>query len=109
ATTPLTGEQPKPLARALLKAIARLETAEFDQIELGLPATGVGFPEDLQDRFLGARQIFLRDGWVSAETLRASVALVRGRASIPAKVAIPRAMERLLLTNPLREVLDSRQ
>ena len=97
----------KPLARALLRALARIQTATPDELRAGLPAATVGFPEDFSARVLGARQIFLRDGWVTPEMLKASIALVRSRGPIPAKVKLPRSMEQLLLTGPLGEVLES--
>jgi len=97
----------KPLARALLRALTRIQTATPDELRAGLPAATVGFPEDFSARFLGARQIFLRDGWVTPEMLKASIAFVRSRGPIPAKVKLPRRIEQLLLTGPLGEVLES--
>ena len=97
----------KPLARALLRALARIQTATPDELRAGLPAATVGFPEDFSTRVLGARQIFLRDGRVTPAMLKASIALVRSRGPIPAKVKLPRSMEQLLLTGPLGEVLES--
>ncbi len=96
-----------PLCRALLKAMARIQTATPDELRRGLPAATVGFPsEDFTARLLGAREIFLGDGRVTPEMLKASMALVRSRGPIPARVKVPSA-GRLLLTEPLREVLDS--
>jgi len=97
----------KPLARALLRALTRIQTATPDELRAGLPAATVGFPEDFSARFLGARQIFLRDGWVTPAMLKASIAFVRSRGPIPAKVKVPRGIEQLLLTGPLGEVLES--
>ncbi len=97
----------KPLVRALLRALTRIQTATPDELRAGLPAATVGFPEDFSARFLGARQIFLRDGWVTPEMLKASIAFVRSRGPIPAKVKVPRGIEQLLLTGPLGEVLES--
>ena len=97
----------KPLARALLRALTRIQTATPDELRAGLPAATVGFPEDFSARFLGARQIFLRDGWVTPAMLKASIAFVRSRGPIPAKVKVPRGIEQLLLTGPLAEVLAS--
>jgi ABC-type nitrate/sulfonate/bicarbonate transport system substrate-binding protein len=106
ADTRLRPEQLKPLARALLRAIRRLETATPEELQSRLPAAA-GFSEDFRARLLGARAIFLSDGWVSPAMLKASVALVRGRSTVPAKVSVPRNMDRLLLTGPLKEVLES--
>jgi ABC-type nitrate/sulfonate/bicarbonate transport system substrate-binding protein len=95
----------KPLARALLRAMARVEKASPEEIQARLPATAIGLPEDFRARLFGAREIFLRDGRVTAQMLSASVALVRSRSPIPAKVKMPRSMDSLLLTGPLEEVL----
>ncbi len=109
ADTRLGPAELKPLARALLRALARIQTATPDELRAGLPAATVGFPEDFSARLLGARQIFLRDGWVTPEMLKTSIAYVRSRGPIPAKVKMPRRTDQLLLTGPLREVLDSRR
>jgi NitT/TauT family transport system substrate-binding protein len=107
--TTLGPAQLRPLCRALLRALARLETATPEELRATLPADATGFPEGFAARLLGARGIYLRDGWVSPDMLRASVALVRNRSAIPAKVSVPRNIDRLLLTDSLKEVLASRR
>jgi ABC-type nitrate/sulfonate/bicarbonate transport system substrate-binding protein len=109
ADTALGPAELKPLARALLRAMARVEDASPEEIQARLPATAIGLPEEWRARLLGAREIFLRDGRVTAQMLSASVALVRSRSPIPAKVKIPRSMDNLLLTGPLEEVLGARR
>jgi NitT/TauT family transport system substrate-binding protein len=109
ADTTLGPTQLKSVARALLRAVTRLATATPDELRSRLPAPVIGFSDDFRARLLGAREIFLRDGWVSPEMLKASIALVRGRSPIPAKVKVPRSMDGLLLTDPLKEVLESRR
>ena len=109
ADTALGAAEIKPLVRALLRATARVENATPEEVQARFPAAAVGFPEDFRARLLGTREIFLRDGRVSAEMLEASVALVRGRSSIPAKVKLPRKMDGLLMTGPLEEVLGARR
>lgn len=109
ADTALGPADLKPLVRALLRATARVETATPLEVQASFPAAAVGFPEDFRARLLGAREIFLPDGRVTAEMIEAGVALVRGRSSIPAKVKLPRNMDRLLMTGPLEEVLGSRR
>jgi NitT/TauT family transport system substrate-binding protein len=106
ASTALGATALEPLARALLKAIDRLRTAGPDELATILPEAAVGFPEDFRARLLGARDIYLRDGWVSPEMLKASIALVQGRTVIPARVKMPRGVGPLLLTEPLRQVRD---
>lgn len=97
-----------PLARALLRALARLQTATAEEVQAALPAEARGFPEDFSPRLLGARGTYLRDGWVSPDMLGASVDLVRNRSAIPARVSLPRSIDRLLLTDALKEVLGAR-
>lgn len=109
ANTNLDSAQLKPLARALLKALEKIRTATPEELRGKLPAASVGFPEDFGDRLRGAREIYLSDGRVTPEVLQASVSLVRQRSPIPAKVKLPRSMDKLLLTGPLDEVLGSRQ
>jgi NitT/TauT family transport system substrate-binding protein len=105
--TTLGAAQLLPLCRALLRALARLETATPEDLRGALPAEATGFPENFAARLLGARGIYLRDGWVSPDMLRASIALVRNRTAIPAKVSVPRNIDRLLFTDPLKEILAS--
>jgi sulfonate transport system substrate-binding protein len=105
--TKLGSAELKPLARALLRALARIQSATPDDLRAKLPAASVGFPEDFSARVLGARQIFLQDGRVTPEMLRASIGLVRGRGAVPAKVKVPGTTAELLLTAPLEEVLGS--
>jgi NitT/TauT family transport system substrate-binding protein len=109
ADTTLGSAQLKPFARAMLKALERIRTAPAEELRAKLPAAAVGFPEDFAARLLGAREIYLPGGLVTPEMLQASVALVRDRSAIPAKVKVPRAMDKLLLTGPLEEVLSSRR
>ena len=109
ADTRLGPAELKPLARALLRALARIQTATPEELRATLTPAAAGFPSDFAARLLGAREIYLPDGWVSRDALKASVALVRNRSPIPAKVSVPRNVDRLLLTAPLREVLDSRR
>jgi len=109
ADTALGPAELKSLVRALLRAMARVEEASPEEIQARLPAPAIGFPEDFRARLLGAREIFLRDGRVTAQMLSASIALVRSRSPIPAKVKLPRSMDNLLLTGPLEEVLGTRR
>ena len=94
------------LCRALLKAMARIESATPDELRRTLPAATIGFPPaDFATRLLGAREIFLTDGRVTTDMLKASIALVRGRGPIPAKVKLPSA-SRLILAEPLEAALE---
>ena len=106
ADTKLDPAQLTALCRALLRALARLDSATPEELRAALPPDARGFPEDFATRLAGARETYLRDGWVSPEMLGASVALVKNRTAIPVKVSIP-GVDRLLLTNPLRAAIES--
>ena len=109
ADTTLGVPELTPLARALLRAAARIQAATPEELAAKLPRSVVGSPDDFAIRLRGAREIFLPDGWVSKDMLADSVALVRERSLIPAKVAIPRGMAQLLLTDPLKQALDGKR
>jgi ABC-type nitrate/sulfonate/bicarbonate transport system substrate-binding protein len=96
----------EPLSRALLRALERIRTAAPEELRTRLPAAVVGFPEDFSARLLGGRQIFIPDGWVTPEMLRASIAAMRARGPIPTKVDVPRNLDQLLLTDSLKQVLE---
>jgi ABC-type nitrate/sulfonate/bicarbonate transport system substrate-binding protein len=108
AETRLGGAELTPLCRALLRALARIQTATPDDLRARLPASTVGFPpEDFTIRLLGARTTFLHDGWVTGDMLKASIAVVRSRGPIPDKVKMPGNVNGLLFTEPLKEALAS--
>jgi NitT/TauT family transport system substrate-binding protein len=106
ADTKLGPAQLTPFCRALLRALARLDSATPEELRAALPPEARGFLEDFAARLAGARETYLRDGWVSPEMLSASVTLVRNRTAIPVKVSIPR-VDRMLLTDPLRAAIES--
>jgi taurine transport system substrate-binding protein len=98
-----------PLARALLKAIARFRSAAPDELAARLPAAAVGSSADFRLRVSGAHEIVLPDGWVTEEMMAESVRLAQERAKLPSQVSVPRNKARLLLLEPLREALGPRQ
>ncbi len=87
----------RAVASALQAAVARLIAAEPAALEASLPAAVIGSSADFALRLRGARDLFLPGGRVSVETLERSIALVRSRAPLPAKVKLPRRAEQLLL------------
>lgn len=95
------------LARALLQAVRRVETADPEDLLARLPQRAVGFKEDFLTRVAGAREIYLPGGWVRLETMEWSVALIRARAPLPKSVSLPRRPGNLLLLEPLKTLLDS--
>ena len=96
------------LARALLRAIKRVETAPAEELLERLPARAVGLKEDFIARLAGAREIYLPNGWVRLETMERSVAMVRARAPLPKAVNLPPLPADLLLLGPLKTLLDSK-
>ncbi len=106
--TGLTPSQLTAFARALLRAIRRVETADPEDLLARLPQRAVGLREDFRARLKGARDIYLPGGWVRLETLQQSVATIRARAPLPKAVALPRRRADLLLLDPLKQILDSK-
>jgi ABC-type nitrate/sulfonate/bicarbonate transport system substrate-binding protein len=108
ADTRLGPAELTPLCRALLRALSLLQTATPDDLRARLPAAVVGFPpEDFATRLLGARETFLGDGRVTPDMLKASIALIRSRGPLPASVKMPGNLGRLLVSEPLKEALES--
>ncbi|MBI2153743.1 MAG: ABC transporter substrate-binding protein [Candidatus Rokubacteria bacterium] len=94
------------LARALLRAARRVETAPSEELLTRLPTRVVGLKEDFVARLEGAREIYLPGGWVRYETLQLSVAQIRNRAPFPKGVTVPRRPADLLLLDPLKSLLE---
>lgn len=109
ADTRLGAAELEPLARALLKALTRLQSAAPGELEGRLSPSAVGAPADFALRARGAREIFLPDGWVTEDMLRESVRLVRERAALSNKVKVPGGMGKLLLLEPLGHVLGPKR
>ena len=87
----------RALRAALQAAVARAVSADPAALQAALPPAVIGAPGDFAGRLRGARDLFLPDGRVTAETLERSVELVRTRAPLPAKVKLPRRAGRLLV------------
>jgi ABC-type nitrate/sulfonate/bicarbonate transport system substrate-binding protein len=97
------GEQDQvALAKALLRAVARVSGAPAETLAAGLPASVIGQPGDFALRVAGARQIYLPRGRVTEDMLKASVRQARERVEMPAAVKLPWfRWSPLLLTRPL--------
>lgn len=95
------------LARALLRAVKRVETADAEELFARLPHRVVGFKEDFLARLAGAREIYVLSGWVRLETIERSVAMARARAPLPKGVSLPRRPADLLRLDPLKKLLGS--
>jgi len=90
------------LARALLRAVARISEAPAETLAAGLPASVIGQPGDFALRVAGARQSYLPRGRVTEDMLKASVVQARERTEMPAAVNLPWwRWSPLLLTRPL--------
>lgn len=90
------------LAKALLRAVARVSGAPAETLAAGLPASVIGQPGDFALRVAGARQSYLPRGRVTEDMLKASVVQARERTEMPAAVKLPWwRWSPLLLTGPL--------
>jgi NitT/TauT family transport system substrate-binding protein len=97
ADSRLEPETLRALRAALQAAVARVAGADPAVLRAELPPAMAGGPNDLAARLRNARELFLPEGRVTAETLERSVELVRDRAPRPAQVKLPRRPGRLLL------------
>jgi len=82
---------------ALQAAVARLISAEPAALQTTLPPPVIGSPADFALRLGSARDLFLADGRVTAETLERSLELLRIRAPLPVKVKRLKNPESLLI------------
>jgi ABC-type nitrate/sulfonate/bicarbonate transport system substrate-binding protein len=90
------------LAKALLRAVARVSDAPAETLAAGLPASVIGQPGDFALRVAGARQSYLPHGRVTEDMLKAGLRQARERAEMPAAVKLPWfRWSPLLLTGPL--------
>jgi ABC-type nitrate/sulfonate/bicarbonate transport system substrate-binding protein len=87
----------RALRAALQAAVGWTISAEPAALQTTLPSAVIGSPADFALRLRSARDLFLADGRVPAETLERSLELLRARAPLPAKVKLPRKAERLLI------------
>jgi NitT/TauT family transport system substrate-binding protein len=109
ADTRLGAAELAPLARALLRALERLRAAAPEDLAGRLPAAAVGSSTDFPLRLNGAREVFLAHGWVTEDMMAEGVRLARDRARLPDKVNLPRSKARLLLLEPLGQVLGPKK
>jgi NitT/TauT family transport system substrate-binding protein len=90
------------LAKALLRAVARVSDAPAETLAAGLPASVIGQPGDFALRVAGARQSYLPRGRVTQDMLKASLRQARERTEMPAAVTLPWfRWSPLLRTGPL--------
>jgi ABC-type nitrate/sulfonate/bicarbonate transport system substrate-binding protein len=96
--------QVEAVSRALLRAVARLETASADDVAERLPRQAVGLPDDFAVRLAGSRKIYLPQGLVEPAALAATIDIVRAHVPLPRALRVPPIAE-LLRLGPLRHVL----
>lgn len=101
----VTASQLVSLARALLRGIRRVETADPDDIFERLPPRVVGLGPEFAARLVGARESFLPGGRVGREALTLSVAHIRTRQPLPKAVTLTRPAD-LLHVDPLKTLVD---
>jgi NitT/TauT family transport system substrate-binding protein len=90
------------LAKALLRAVARVSDTPAEALAAGLPASVIGQPGDFTLRVASAQQSYLPRGRVTEGMLKASLRQARERAEMPAAVKLPWfRWSPLLLTGPL--------
>jgi ABC-type nitrate/sulfonate/bicarbonate transport system substrate-binding protein len=87
----------RALRAALQAAVGRTISAEPAALQTTLPSAMIGSPADFALRLRSARDLFLADGRVPAETLERSLELLQARAPLPAKVKLPKKADRLLI------------
>jgi len=96
------------LARALLRAVARVTEATPESLLSVLPQPVTGQPADFRARLEGARQSYLPRGQVTDDMLKASINQARERAPFPSAVKLPWfSWSSLLLSAPLQRALEA--
>ena len=99
-------DQLVPLARALVNALHRVETASTEELAGRLPSRVVGLPDDFRIRHRAARGIALPRGWVTSEALERSIELLSIRSPLPRSITLPRRPGELLSLGAVRKVLE---
>lgn len=97
------------LDRALLRAQARLRDGAAGEIAARLGPRAAGPADEWPTRLAAARSAMLRDGRVSEDALRATIALVRDRSPLPASLVLPGHLGELILTSPLDDAVAPRR
>jgi NitT/TauT family transport system substrate-binding protein len=96
------------LARALLRAVARVAEATPESLLSALPQPVTGQPEDFRARLGGARDSYLPRGVVTEDALKASIEQARERTPLPSAVKLPWfGWSSLLLSAPLQRALEA--
>jgi NitT/TauT family transport system substrate-binding protein len=94
------------LARALLAAESRLALASAESLASRLPRSVVGVPDEFERRLEASRKLYLSDGWVTADQLRESIAIIRAHLGLPPTLKLPRPDD-MLHTGPLKRATQA--
>ena len=84
------------LTRALQRAEERIRSSPARELAAKLSVRVVGEPEDFAARLAAARALYLSDGFVSADQVQQTLAIIRAHTPLPQAVPIPRAEDMLL-------------
>lgn len=96
------------LARALLRAVARVTEATPEALLAVLPGPVAGPSADFRARLDGARQSYLPRGRVTDEILKTSINQARERGPFPSAVKLPwLSWSSLLLGAPLQRAIEA--
>jgi ABC-type nitrate/sulfonate/bicarbonate transport system substrate-binding protein len=93
-------------ARALLAAERRIATASPEALAARLSARMTTPADDFETRLLATRDVYLKDGLVTAEQLQETLALIRAHQPLPASARLPRP-EEMLYTAPVKRALTA--
>jgi NitT/TauT family transport system substrate-binding protein len=88
------------LVRALRKAEQRIRTGEARDLAGRLPTRVVGEFADFEARLAASRMLYLPYGFVSADQLQQTIAIIRAHTPLPQSVKIPRPEDMLLQVKP---------
>jgi NitT/TauT family transport system substrate-binding protein len=91
-------------ARALLAAERHIGTTHPSALAEGLPGNVVGPPDEFERRMEALRDLYLREGLVTAEQVRESLALIRIHLTLPPSLKLG-SPERMLHTEPLKRAI----
>ncbi|MBI2218805.1 MAG: ABC transporter substrate-binding protein [Candidatus Rokubacteria bacterium] len=94
--------------RALLAAQRRIATAPPAELAERLPRSVVGLGDDFARRVEASRSLYLPDGLVDPDAVRATIEIIRAHVALPAWLRLPRP-EQMLHLEPLRRSLRSKR
>jgi ABC-type nitrate/sulfonate/bicarbonate transport system substrate-binding protein len=94
--------------RALLAAERRIATAPPAELAERLPRSVVGIADEFARRVETSRSLYLPDGLVDPDAVRATIDIIRAHVVLPAWLRLPRP-EQMLHLEPLRRSLRSKR